>query len=178
MPMPQMLRSPLAVAALVALTAFSTTACSTTTDSIPDDSAAANASSKAEDPAPAQSSPADSVHKPGNQEDGGDAQMNVGAQDFSMTPGDTTPLADGSQLRYLRMVNDSRCMPDVQCIWEGDAELSFQWQKNGGGQETFSLHSSGRIGEKDRMLGTQRLTLLSLARGAAPEARLRLEPGS
>lgn len=95
-----------------------------------------------------------------------------------MKPGDTTSLDDGSQLRYLRMVNDSRCVPHVQCIWEGDAELSFQWQKSGGGQETFSLHTSSRIGDKDHMLGTQRLTLLSLARGAAPEAQLHLEPGS
>src|SRR3546814_14540841 len=47
---------------------------------------------------------------------------------FPMRPGQSATLGDHSVLRYERLVNDSRCMPDVQCIWAGDAELAFEWR--------------------------------------------------
>src|SRR5690606_12852426 len=51
---------------------------------------------------------------------------------FHMRPGQSVRLADGSTLRYERLANDSRCMPDVQCVWAGDAEVAFTWKPANG----------------------------------------------
>lgn len=93
--------------------------------------------------------------------------------DFSMRLGDTVALADRSTLHYLRLVNDSRCPPDVQCIWAGDAEIAFEWRGGAGARDAFSLHTT--VGDKQHRLGDRVLTLQSLARGDAPQARLRIE---
>src|SRR5690606_15232469 len=60
---------------------------------------------------------------------------------FDMRPGQSVTLADGSALRYERLVNESRCMPDVQCVWAGDAEVAFTWKPVDGPAEAFSLHT-------------------------------------
>ncbi len=92
---------------------------------------------------------------------------------FPMQPGQAVTLADRSTLRYERVVNDSRCPPDVQCVWAGDAEVSFTWRSSGGGRDAFSLHT-GR-GDKSHHVGERTVTLVGLARGAAPEATLRID---
>ncbi|MDQ2701826.1 MAG: hypothetical protein M3Y70_03215 [Pseudomonadota bacterium] len=92
---------------------------------------------------------------------------------FAMRPGQSVTLADHGVLRYERLVNDSRCMPDVQCIWAGDAELAFEWRAGSGPAEHFSLHTGN--GAKSHALGERTLTLVTVARGPAPEAQLRIE---
>jgi hypothetical protein len=93
-------------------------------------------------------------------------------EDFSMQVGDRVTLADHSALRYIGVSNDSRCLPDVQCIWAGDAEVRFEWSM-AGASKAFSLHTGK--GPSRQALGDRSLTLVSLARGDAPEARLRIE---
>lgn len=93
--------------------------------------------------------------------------------EYALRPGEQVALADSGTLRYERMANDSRCAPDVQCIWAGDAEVAFKWMPAQGAAQSFSLHTG--VDPRYRVLGTHRLTLVSLARGAAPEATVRLE---
>lgn len=94
--------------------------------------------------------------------------------DFTMATGERVALADRGTLRYVRVTNDSRCLPGRQCVWAGDAEVVFEWTGDGAGQpEEFSLHT-GR-GDRSKDLAGHRLTLASLARGAEPEAQLKLE---
>jgi hypothetical protein len=77
-------------------------------------------------------------------------------------------------LRYVRVTNDSRCRPGHQCVWAGDAEVVFEWATSAAATpESFSLHT-GR-GDRSKALGGRRLTLLSLAQGAEPNAQLKLE---
>jgi len=92
---------------------------------------------------------------------------------FPLAAGETVTLPDRGRLRYDRIVNDSRCPPDVQCVWAGDAEVAFTWTPAGGKAETFSLHT-GR-GDKSRTLGTRSVTLESLERGANAAAQLKLD---
>jgi len=92
---------------------------------------------------------------------------------FDMRPGQSVTLADGSALRYERLVNESRCMPDVQCVWAGDAEVAFTWTPVDGPAEAFSLHTGKE--PRRRALGERTVILVTLARGAAPEAQLRIE---
>ncbi len=55
----------------------------------------------------------------------------------TLAPSASTPAGAGTTLRY-DAVNDSRCPPDVQCVWAG--ELSYQFTLHGaGGDETFAL---------------------------------------
>lgn len=99
---------------------------------------------------------------------------------FPMVPGQSVTLADQGVLRYERLVNDSRCMPDVQCVWAGDAELAFTWRAADGTAKAFSLHTgkslqTGKVA-RTQALGERTLVLVSVARGPAPDATLRIEP--
>ena len=92
---------------------------------------------------------------------------------FSMVPGATVALPGEGALRYVRVVNDSRCLPDVQCIWAGDAEVAFEWRPAQGAVDAFSLHTGK--GDESHAIGRHVLVLVGLARGDAPEAQLKLE---
>jgi hypothetical protein len=91
---------------------------------------------------------------------------------FAMVPGATVPLSGEGTLRYVAVANDSRCLPDVQCIWAGDAEVAFEWRPDGAAMDAFSLHTGK--GDKSHRVGRHVLALVALARGDAPEAQLSL----
>jgi hypothetical protein len=94
-------------------------------------------------------------------------------QTFTMHAGERVALADSSTLRYVRVINDSRCPPGVQCIWAGDAEVAFEWTSGSGAVTSFSLHTGKD--PRQQVVGERRLTLTSLARGDAPAAELRID---
>ena len=105
---------------------------------------------------------------------GGDVRLIEDGQSFSMAPAESVALADHSQLRYVRLVADSRCPPDVQCIRAGDAEIALQWTPATGATQDFRLKTPPEQ-PQSRDLGARRLTLLSLGRGEAPQAQFRIE---
>ena len=55
--------------------------------------------------------------------------------------GDEATIAPGTQLRFLRVVNDSRCPKDVQCVWAGEVTIEFEL-KSPSGKSRFELASS------------------------------------
>lgn len=122
--------------------------------------------SASQDPAPAPSPAADAP-----------AQAAAGEVRILMLGvGESAALADGSRLTYRQLVNDSRCAPDVQCVWAGDAEILLRWQpaKGGGASET-SLHTSPLQGrQSEAVFGPHRIHLETLERGIAPKATLRI----
>jgi hypothetical protein len=91
--------------------------------------------------------------------------------------GESATLADGSRLTYRQLVNDSRCAPDVQCIWAGDAEILLRWQPAKGGHASeAALHTSPLQGRQTAAgFGPYRVHLEALERGIAPKATLRVE---
>lgn len=93
----------------------------------------------------------------------------------SLGLGQSTLLADNSLLTYSRLVNDSRCAPDVQCVWEGDAEIALQWRPAGGSAQEVRLHTTTKVGPNTAPAGERRITLVSLERGIAPKASLRID---
>ena len=106
------------------------------------------------------------------------SRMVADGQSFAMQPGEQVMLADHGTLKYVRLVADSRCRPDVQCIRAGDAEIAMQWQPAGGAARDFSLKTpeGGKpTPAQSQDLDGRRVTLLSLARGDAPEAQLQVE---
>jgi len=55
--------------------------------------------------------------------------------------GDEATIAPDAQLRFLRVVNDSRCPKDVQCVWAGEVTIEFEL-KSPSGKSRFELASS------------------------------------
>ncbi len=55
--------------------------------------------------------------------------------------GDEATIAPDTQLRLLRVVNDSRCPKDVQCVWAGEVTIEFE-VKSPSGKSRFELASS------------------------------------
>lgn len=90
-----------------------------------------------------------------------------------MRPGEQVAFADYSALRYVGLSSDSRCPPDVQCIHAGNAVAAFRWTPAAGTTVDFNLNTPDQPRARD--LGGRRLSLLSLGRGTAPQATLRIE---
>ncbi|HEV8123050.1 MAG TPA: hypothetical protein VGP80_02320 [Gemmatimonadales bacterium] len=56
-------------------------------------------------------------------QDNGGAEL---GKDFTLRPGESVRLAGSrSTLTFVAVPEDSRCPPTVQCIWAGNAKLSF-----------------------------------------------------
>lgn len=55
--------------------------------------------------------------------------------------GDEATVAPRTQLRFVRVVNDSRCPKGVQCVWAGEVKIEFEL-KSPSGKKTFELASA------------------------------------
>ncbi len=97
----------------------------------------------------------------------------VDNQPFAMKPGTQVTLSDSSRLHYVGVQSDSRCQPGHQCVWAGNAVVGFKWEPASASAQTFQLGTPEPPQWRD--LGNLRLTLLSLAFGAAPKVQLRIE---
>ena len=64
--------------------------------------------------------------------------------DYALRVGQSLMLADGSLLTYVRVVADSRCRPDVQCIRAGDADIKLRWKPAAADPLTAVLNSDPR----------------------------------
>ena len=102
-----------------------------------------------------------------------DARTVADATPFTLLPGQSARLADDSRLQYVRVVNDSRCAPDVQCVWAGDAIVALRWTPAAGTAQDFELHTG--LEPRSRTLGARTVVLKSLARGANPAATLQAD---
>lgn len=87
-----------------------------------------------------------------------------------MTPGQRHVLGDAGTLRYVAVTGDSRCPPDVQCVWAGDATVAFEWLPKGGRPEPFALHTG--VEPRSHAIAGRTLRLVSLERGLEPPAVL------
>lgn len=85
----------------------------------------------------------------------------------ALKPGETALLENRGSLRYVRLVNDSRCSPDVQCVSAGDALIAMHWIPAAGESRDFELHSNQAMGPSHVELDGRRLTLTYLSRQGA-----------
>lgn len=89
--------------------------------------------------------------------------------------GQSTQLSDGSELSYTGLIDDSRCAPNVQCVWAGDAEIALRWKPARGSAKDIRLHTNAQGGPTNARIGEHTLTLESLERGIGPKAILRID---
>jgi hypothetical protein len=67
-------------------------------------------------------------------------------------------------VRYTRLVNDSRCRPNMTCIWQGEASLAFLLSEPGRGESTTAeLHSGPRTGPQATSFAASRVELVSVS---------------
>lgn len=85
----------------------------------------------------------------------------------AMTPGQTVILTKKGSLQYVRLVNDSRCATDVQCVWAGDAVLAMHWTSQSGQSQDVELHTNRTRGLDHADLDGRRVTLTDLSRQGA-----------
>jgi hypothetical protein len=104
-----------------------------------------------------------------------DANTIADGSSFTLAPGQSAQLADDSRIDYIKLTGDSRCRPDVQCVWAGDATISMRWTPaNAMTAQDFVLHTT--LDPKSFDAGTRRITLTALERGDAPKATLQIDP--
>ena len=94
---------------------------------------------------------------------------------ITLAPGQSATLADDSRLDYVKLDGDSRCRPDVQCVWAGDATIAMRWTPAAGAMvaQDFVLHTT--LDPKSFSAGKRTITLTSLERGDAPKATLQID---
>ena len=91
-----------------------------------------------------------------------------------LAPGQSATLADNSRIDYIKLDNDSRCLPDVQCVWAGDAVIVMRWTPaNAMTAQDFVLHTN--LDPKSFDNGSRTIMLTALERGDAPKATLQVE---
>ena len=67
-------------------------------------------------------------------------------------------------VRYTRLVSDSRCRPNMTCIWQGEATLAFLLSEPGRGESTTAeLHSGPRTGPQATTFAASRIELVSVS---------------
>lgn len=95
---------------------------------------------------------------------------------IALVPGQTVTLANsGGSLRYVHLVNDSRCAPEVQCVWAGDAVIALRWVPIEGAARELQLHSNTTAGPNHADLDARRVTFIALTRQSG-EATLLVSP--
>ncbi|WP_290055021.1 hypothetical protein [Amycolatopsis solani] len=67
-------------------------------------------------------------------------------------------------VRYTRVVSDSRCRPNMTCVWQGEATLAFLLKEPGRGESTTAeLHSGPRTGPQATSFAAGRIELVSVS---------------
>ncbi len=73
-------------------------------------------------------------------------------------------------IKFLSLVEDSRCPTDVQCIQAGNARIQVSIGKQGGAAETFEINTT--LGPKGATFGGYAINLVSLT--PAPKSNIRI----
>lgn len=107
----------------------------------------------------------------GDEGGGGAAQIAVG-ESAQLRPGDSVALPDRSRLRFVEVVSDSRCPPNVQCIRAGEAVLAFEFSGADGARSTLSFDTSAA--EPRQRAGAWTVELQSLDFASPPQATVKL----
>ncbi len=95
--------------------------------------------------------------------------------DHALRVGQSLTLPDRSTLTYARLVADSRCRPDVQCIRAGDADIELRWTPASGTAATAVLNSDpGNLQQapNSSRFGTWQVALKALDWKEPPTATL------
>jgi hypothetical protein len=86
-------------------------------------------------------------------------------QQIKLLEGSSATLDDAKlEVRFVKVITDSRCPPKVVCVWAGDAELSFAVSipMAGAPAQLITLHTAGSQGSNQAVAYGYRFKLLEL----------------
>lgn len=88
-------------------------------------------------------------------------------------------LPDGSRLQYINVTNDSRCKPNVQCVWAGQADANFRYMPVNGAPYNFTMKIPQELTKR---VGNYYMTIDSLEQigpnASTPPAIVRFRPAN
>ena len=91
---------------------------------------------------------------------------------FSLSAGESATIrGERARLVFERIVSDSRCAVDVQCIRAGEARAAFRLQTSGTAEVSFELDTDR---DRTRDVGGYRVTLVDVS--PAPRSTVRILP--
>ncbi len=84
------------------------------------------------------------------------------ATEFPLRPGEWARVEGTAlQLRFDRVVSDSRCPADVVCVWAGDAVIALAAREASAPERSYELHTDGAA-PSEVSHGAYRIRLLRL----------------
>jgi hypothetical protein len=97
-------------------------------------------------------------------------------QEFELGPGQSVLVgSEPLKITFDAMTADSRCPPDVQCVWEGDAVAKVQAATGSQAPVVYELHTNaGYATQVDH--GAYRIRLTAVAPG--PRAGVVIDPAA
>ncbi|MDP1803938.1 MAG: hypothetical protein Q8K72_02115, partial [Acidimicrobiales bacterium] len=91
---------------------------------------------------------------------------------FSVRVGEPVSVAGaGVSVTFAALVSDSRCPPFVQCIQAGEAVITVALTRAGSGPVSLTLSTDRPTSARS---GNRSVALISLGRGSAPIAQLKV----
>lgn len=78
------------------------------------------------------------------------------------------------KIRFVSLVEDSRCPADVNCIWAGNAKIKIEVRKYGSATKTFELNTN--LADKTARFENYEIMLVSLA--PHPRSNIRINQRS
>ena len=92
---------------------------------------------------------------------------------FSLRSGESARIrGERATIVFERIVSDSRCAVDVQCIRAGEARAAFRLETGGAAEISFELDTDR---ERTREVGGYRVTLIGVS--PTPRSTVRVAPG-
>ena len=93
-----------------------------------------------------------------------------------MQVGDTVTIdGEALSLTYDRLLEDSRCPEDVQCVWAGNARIALTAGKVGSATGRLELNTTSE--PKSASYEGYVVTLVDLGRGGEPSATISVSRG-
>ncbi len=62
---------------------------------------------------------------------------------LALKPGQSATFNGSAKLHYIRVINDSRCPPDVQCVWAGEVTIELMLE-SGKENQTFTIKDNSK----------------------------------
>lgn len=97
-------------------------------------------------------------------------------QEFELSPGQSVLVgSEPLKITFERIAADSRCPPEVQCVWEGDAVAKVTAATGSQSPASYELHTNtGFATQADH--GHYRIRLTAVAPG--PHAGVTIDPAA
>ena len=94
-------------------------------------------------------------------------------EEFDLQYGKTALIGGEVLVRFIGVVNDSRCPVDVTCVWEGNAEIELEIRRTGGDAKRIRLNTHSSFPQQIVVDG---ITVRLVGLTPHPDTRVTIDP--